>query len=398
MRAAAIAALGMVGLIALAGCKGRREPAGGSPGSGSGSGAAPAGDAAVADANLDVCRAAASHARSLAPDRRAQALLDGCQPCGDWQPLLTWNTLASAGGPSRAAIEAALLACHAFCTAAAKQRFLNTLDAARGQSTRGPWRWLGDMCKAEVSAVPDSRFMGAPYFALDRIARTLGAIGALGDPPLEVPLPALGINGVGVELPEVDAAADAAATAVAVDAGAAVLTVDAAQVRLGALPVARMSATGLGVSGDYPGPAVEPGKLAAVLAAPALAGHPVLLLAPRALPAARLAAVVAAAGGHELRLAVAAPNPGGWILPAALPIALIARGAPRRPKIAGDGIHLLLANNIDALVHAASAADLVRGTPLITVRPEATTEGLAAVLAALAARHAPAATLDAGKP
>jgi hypothetical protein len=381
MRRVAIAAA-LVGCAALGACKDRRA-APGATGS-AGPAAPPAVDAAIPDANLDACRAAAAHARGLPPDRRAQALLDGCQPCGDWQPLLTWNTLGSMGGPPRAAIEGALLACHAFCTAAAKQRFLNTLDAARGQPTRGPWRWLGDMCKAEVSAVPDSRYMGAPYFALDRIARTLAAASALGDPPLELPLPALSISGVGMELPEVAAAA--AAAVVPADAGAAVLTVDATQTRLGTLPVARMSAAGLTVVGDYPGPAVEPSKLAA-----ALADHPALLLAPRALPAARLAEVVKIAGGHELRLAVAAPNPGDWSLPTALPVALVAA------ESRGGGVRLALASPGDAVREAANA-DLARGIPVIVAEPSATTQELAAVLAALATHGARRASLVTSKP
>jgi len=201
-----------------------------------------------------------------------------------------------------------------------------------------------------------------------------------------VPLPGLSISGVGIDLAEVAAGA----AVVAVDAGAAVLTVDAAQVRLGALPVARMSATGLTVAGDYPGPAVELGKLAAALAGPPT-GHPTLLLAPRALPAARLAVIVAAAGGHELRLAVAAPNPGGWSLPTALPVALAAATSP------DNGVHLALGGAGDAARDAANV-DLSRGIPVIVADPTATTEQLAAVLAALAARSASAASLVTGKP
>lgn len=386
-RTAALAACAAA--AALAGCKDRRDA---SPG---GSAAPPPGapgaspgvavDAAVADANLDACRAAAERAASLPPVRRAEALIDGCQPCGDWTPLLAWNTPTSAGGPPRAAIEAALIACKAFCSAASRQRFLNTLDAARGQGVRGPWRHLGEMCKAEVSAVPDSRFMGAPYFALDRIAR---ALGALGDPALlaaiEIPLPALGLSAVGFDLPE------AAATS---DAGPTALTVDAGQVVLGALPVAKLSATGLSVAGDYPGAPVELGKLAAALATPAFAGRAAAVLAPRALPAARIAQVVAAAKGHEVRIAAGAPGPGGWSVPVAVPVALIARSP--------GGVRIALGGDASAAVAAARAAapaELARGAPTIAIDRAATVEGLTSLLSALAVLDVRSAALVASKP
>ncbi|TMQ02591.1 MAG: hypothetical protein E6J90_12640 [Deltaproteobacteria bacterium] len=349
----------MLVLGAIGGCKDRRDSAPSSP-------PVTAGDAAMADANLEVCRAAAARAASLPGTRRAQALIDACQPCGSWQPLLDWNTPAASGGPSRAAIEQALVACHAFCEPNAKQRFLGTLDAARGQDTRGPWRHLGEICKGAVSALPDTRFMGAPYFALDRISRALGAANPA--PAIELPLPALSVSGVGFDLPP------APASPAAVDAGPPALSVDANQILLGALPVATLSASGIAVSADYPGTPIEPRRLAAALAE---RPGPWAVLAPHALAAARVAQVVAAAGGHELRLAVAVPGPGGWSVPGALPIALTARPA--------DGARIALGAPGDAIA-AARAADLQR-TPTITVDAAATVDGLAAVLAALAARE-----------
>ena len=329
-------------------------------------------DAAVADANLDACRQAAARVPALPANQRPQALLDGCRPCGDWAPLLAWNTPPADGGPTRAAIEQAMLACKAFCEPNAKQRFLGTLDNARGQDSRAPWRFLGDICKAEVSAVPDTRFMGAPYFALDRIAR------AIGDPALlaaiTLPLPAVSLTGVGLELP--------GAPGVPGEAGPAALTIDASQILLGALPAATLSAGGLQVSGDYPGTPIAAGALAAALGKPALAG-PIALLAPTGLAATRVAQVIGAAGGHELRLAVAVPGPGGWTLPGTLPIALVAT-----PGHAGTGIRLALDASPDAAIEVARAtagADLVRAPVTITVGPTATVASLASLLGALGA-------------
>ena len=329
-------------------------------------------DAAIADANLDACRAAAARAPGLPATQRAQALLDGCRPCGDWEPLLAWNTPAAEGGPTRNAIEQAMLACKAFCEPNAKQRFLGTLDAARGQGTRTPWRFLGEICKAEVSALPDTRFMGAPYFALDRIAR------AINDPKLlsaiELPLPALSITGVGVDL--------ASSPLTVPEAGPAALTVDASQILLGALPIATLSPAGLGISGDYPGTPIAPKALAAALGTPALAGHPVALLAPNGLRAARLVEVIGVAGGHDLRLAVAAPGPRGWTLPGTVPISL--QGKPARG--AGTGVRLVLdATGFEAMkaAKATPRAKLLRAPVTIAVDPSATVASLANLLGAL---------------
>jgi hypothetical protein len=324
---------------------------------------------APADANLDTCRTNATKIASLPSVQRAQALLDSCRPCGDWQPLLQWNNPPDIGGPSRASIEQTMLACNAFCDPNAKQRFLGTLDAARGQDTRGPWRHLGEVCKAEVSAEPDTRFMGPTYFALDRIAR------AIGDPALlaaiQVPLPALSVSGVGVSLP--------LGPLRPADAGFGAITVDAAHIQLGSLPIAQLSPTGLRVSGDYPGTALDGKALAVALTTPALDGKPIAVLAPRELPATRIVDVIAAAGGHELRLAVGARGPGGWSVPGTIPIAMIAR-----PVAAG--LRLTLDGTPDLAIKAATAApraQLTAAPVTIALTPAATVANLASLLGAL---------------
>ena len=371
-------------IVVLAACKAsRRESPAQDPPKPAGAGLA---DAGPADANLDACRTTAARVPSLPAPQRAQALIDGCHPCGDWTPLLAWNTPAADGGPPRTAIEQAMLACKAFCDPSAKQRFLGTLDAARGQATRAPWRYLGEICKAEVSAVPDARFMSAPYFALDRIARAIGDPGLLA--PIELPLPALGMNGVGFDL--------ANSPSTAPEAGPAVLTVDAGQISLGSLPTARMSATGLAVAGDYPGSDVEPKALAAALARPELAGQPIALLAPSGLAATRIVEVIGAAGGHDLRLAVASPGPRGWTLPGTVPISLTAK--PGAGGTGGTSIRIPLdATALDAIktAKATPRADLVRAPVTIAVDRTATVASLASLLGALGYFEVKAAVLTA---
>ena len=345
-------------LIVLAACKGK-QPEGAPPATTVIADAAP-----PPDASLDSCRIAAAGLPKLPPTARAQALLDACHPCGDWQPLLQWNNPPDIGGPPRSAIEQAMLACNAYCEPEAKQRFLGALDAARGQDTRGPWRHLGEVCKAAVSAVPDTRFMGAPYFALDRIARALGDAALLAK--IQLPLPALSVSGVGVTLPTTPA--------LPTDAGPAALTVLAADLQLGALPIATLAPDGVHVTGDYPGPTIELKALAGKLAGLGT----VAVVAPRELPAARLVAVIAAAGGHALQLTVGARGPGGWSVPGAVPIALVAR----QPA----GFALALDTNPDVAIKAAKAAPrdaLTRAPVTITLAPGASVANLATLLGAL---------------
>jgi hypothetical protein len=350
-----------------------RDPATGAPSSPSGppsDRAAVATPAVLTSAKLEACRAAAARVAGLPRTKRTVALLEGCQPCGDWGPLLGWDIPVADGGPTRAAIEQGLAACNAFCEPTAKQRFFATLDSARTQETRTPWRILGEVCKAGVSALPDARFMGAPYFALDRVARAIGDAALLA--PLELPLPAISLSGFGLELPT--------APMLEPDAGPATLTVDASQFLLGSLPVAKLSPTGVQVSGDYPGTSIAPRALAAALARHAPAGRPIALLAPRQLPATRIIDAVTAAGGHELRLAAADLELRGWIIPATVPIALAVKAHGR------GGVRLTLDDTAVDAIKAAKAtprAQLARAPVTIAVDGTATVASLANLLGAL---------------
>ena len=302
-------------LLALAlvsgACRSHEAPAGSSgSGSGSGSTETKARPLVVSPA----CSAAIQQGPATPLDARVKLLLDACTVCGDWAPILDWRRPQPEGGPTRAAIEAAMLGCSAYCDPSAKQRFLGTLDDARGANSRAPWRGLGEMCKEKVSAVPDARFASATLFALDRIARAVAAHGgaeAAALVQLDVPVPALSISGVGIDLPHADGAEPTAPRMH--------VTVTANEVRIGKLPVAHLGPAGVVV--DYGGEPY-PGALAADPAA-ALAGvDVVVVIAPAKLPASRVAEVVTQLRARRVLLAVAFDAPDAWQLVGTLPISL----------------------------------------------------------------------------
>ena len=267
---------------------------------------------------------------------RPQMLLAACYPCGDWKPLLTWNV---DGGGKREDIEALMVKCDAFCTGDSKLKFIGGVDKARGTAANTPWRELGKACGAKVGAHPDDRFMSAPYFALDRIGRIAGK----DDPGLSaklatvaLPLPAITVTGAGVELPEIDRVkltATVAGDSVHVSSphaelpttGMPHITLVADAIHIGTLPSAKLTSDGIQVdvgTPPYPGEQATDKQLADKLKT--LAGDkPVLLLAPRGMPAAKLLPIITASKGVPLHLAVRAPeSPEGWSLPAQHPVPL----------------------------------------------------------------------------
>jgi hypothetical protein len=311
----------LVALALLAACKGKHDqPA--TTGSAAGS-------AAVAHYVVDAkCEAAVKKAASAPLDARPQLLIDGCHVCGDWTPILRWNTPPQEGGPPRAAIEKAMLDCNAYCDPNAKQRFLGTLDAARGTSTRTPWRQLGEVCKDQVSALPDGRFLGGPYFALDRIARAIGNKGgelATTAAAIELPLPPVSTTGVGPVLADVDG--------VTPKVGEIQITVLGDKIYVGRMPRAHLAAGGVTVElgpNGYPGIETALPKLPEALryAIGDDASATISLLAPHAMPAQTLVPIVAAAAPiAPLYLAAnAIEAPEGWTLAAAIPVALAPTG------------------------------------------------------------------------
>jgi len=307
----------LVGLALLAACKGKPHD--------------DSTKAAPASYTVDAkCEAAVKKAAAAPLDARPQILIDGCRVCGEWTPILRWNTPQQEGGPPRAAIEQAMLACHAYCDPNAKQRFLGALDAARGTDMRTPWRQLGEVCKDQVSATPDGRFLGGAYFALDRIARAIGSKGgdlATAAAGIELPLPPVSTSGVGPVLADVDG--------VTSKVGEIQITVLGDKVFVGRMPRAHLAAGGVTVElgpAGYPGTETELAKLPEALKT-AIAGDPaatITLLAPHAMPAQNLVAIIAAAAPiAPLYLAAnAAEAPEGWTLAGAIPVALTTTGDP----------------------------------------------------------------------
>jgi hypothetical protein len=264
-------------------------------------------DAAAVEVDWTRCEQTLARVPTLPDVARTQALLDGCPVCGNWQPLVDWNTPHEQGGPTRQQIEERMVACNAFCDSAAKQRFMGTLDGARGTTSRAPWRYLGEICKDKVSAVPDTRFMSAPYFALDRIARAASAHGGRAAAllaNLDLPLPAVSLTGAGLALADAPGELEPAPVVH--------VTVLGDGLHVGKLPRAHLGSAGVHVdygSEPYPGPRVEPAGLAAAIHALDPAPHPrVALFVPRDLTSRKLDELRAHAADVEIDLAVLAPT------------------------------------------------------------------------------------------
>jgi hypothetical protein len=358
-----------LGLVLIAGCKDKpaAPPA-----------PAPV-PAKVIDAPIDAadpwtrCKTALAHAATAPATRRVQAILDGCMPCGEWTPILGWQLTPEHGGPDRRALDRAMTACDAWCVGDAKERFLGVVDDARVQESRAPWRALGEVCKAKVSATPDARYMSAPWFALDRVARWAAAQPggqALLD-AIELRVPAVSLTGVGVVLPEAPVVKPATPTTQ--------VTVTASELSVGTLPTAKLDATGVVVTGGpYPGPSIAEKALAARLAK---VRGPIALFAPAGLPATRVVAAVKAAGAAELQLAVQATSGVvGWKAYGLAPITL-----GTKPDAAG--VELALGATPDAAVKAIKTAGpdaLRKAPPTVQLAKGATVEDLATVLGALA--------------
>jgi hypothetical protein len=356
-------------------CKGkdREQPTPAPSGSAVATDAAPAVDWTIA------CEAALRGAAKLPPVRRVQFVIDGCQPCGEWKPLLLWNTMPP-DGPTRDQIEQSMLACKGFCDANGKQRFLNNLDDARGKPGRLPWRLLGEICKGAVSAEPDARYATAPLFALDRIGRAAADVpklAALLD-TLELPLPPVSRSGAGYDL--------APSPATTPNAGPAQITVTLDEIRVGALARAKLGKSGVQLvqpGESYPGAAVKkPADIAAALAALKLEG-PVALFAPSGMKATRIAEVLHDAHVPDLRLAVSANGaPPGWILAGTVPISLVGMFVHDKPPALSTTIKLT--DDVDAAVKDVKAKGASLGEVTIAVTDAATVAGIAKVLGALA--------------
>lgn len=358
----------LVAILLLAACKGKeanKEPPHDPPHP------MPDPPPVVVPGDWAVCKAALEASPKTPVTKQVAALIEGCKPCGDWKPLLEWATPTADGGPKRKDIEERMLACKAYCDPNAKMRFQGGLDDNRGKTNRLPWRQLGDFCKETVSAVPDARFMSAPYFALDRIARDVATHpdGAKLLGAIDLVLPAASITGAGLVLPQSAVTKPSAAPSH--------LTITAEELRIGALPHAKLGANGVTVVGDpYPGTAV---KLADLPAALDKLPQPVLVFAPPKLPAARLAEVLAVTKRRPLFLAVEATSTlPGWDVYGASPVALVGETDPEQRTTLAFG------DATDDAVKDIAKATAIAGPAALQLQPGATIESLATVMGALA--------------
>jgi hypothetical protein len=327
-----------------------------------------------------VCKAALEASPKLPPTKQVAALLAACTPCGDWKPLLDWQTPTEDGGPKKKDIETTMLGCKAYCDPNAKMRFVNGLDEARGKNNRRPWRVLGEFCKEALSSVPDARFMSAPYFALDRIARDVAARpdGAKLLAAIDLVLPAVSVTGAGLDIPA------SAVTKPSAAPSHLTLTVD--EIHAGALPHAKLGPTGVTVTADlYPGNVV---KLADLPAAFDKLPQPVLVFLPKKMSAQRLVDVLATTKRRPMQLAVEATSTlPGWDQYGAAPIDLVGEVDPATvPKDKAQRLMLTFGASADDAIKtiAAAPATAFTGPPQLALQPEATAESLATVLGALA--------------
>jgi hypothetical protein len=339
-----------------------------------------------------LCKAALEAVPKLPPTKQVAALIDGCKPCGDWKPLLEWQTLTEDGGPKKKDIETTMLGCKAYCDPNAKMRFVNGLDEARGKNNRRPWRVLGEFCKAELSSVPDARFMSAPYFALDRIARDVAARpeGAKLLAAIDLVLPAVSVTGAGLELPTTAVTKPTAAPSH--------LTLTVEEIRAGALPHAKLGATGVTVTADmYPGNVVKLADLPAVFDK---LPQPVLVFMPQKMSAKRLVEVLATTKRRPMQLAVQATSTlPGWDQYGAAPIDLVGEVDPATlPKDKAQRLRLSFGASADDAIAAITKAPATAFTapPELALQPEATGESLAAVLGALAYKDVKTAVIVSG--
>lgn len=255
------------------------------------------------------CKSVIEKLPSLPINARPQALLEGCQVCGDSKVLLAWNQ----DGTTPEALQKTLESCNAFCTGDAKMKFIAAANKAKGTSNDMAWRKLADACGDKVDAATDHRFMSAPYFALDRIARAVGL------EQTEIPLPPLTIAGTGIVLPDLE-------EGVSSKVGIYHVSLIGDQIFIGKLPRAKLDAKGLEVTNDYPGQQVALADLPAALKK-LIDNDPtetLTLLAPHAMPAENLVPVIQAAGAiAPLYLAATAhESPADWQLPGAILVAI----------------------------------------------------------------------------
>ncbi|MCB9573639.1 MAG: hypothetical protein H6709_16285, partial [Kofleriaceae bacterium] len=332
------------------------------------------------------------------------ALLDRCQVCGvSWQPVVALSRIDPDDGPgpdvppADRAI-AVLDACDALCSTRAREEIAGPMrDAAAGQAPSQPWRKLAEVCPDVMGTDARTiRFARGTWFALAEVGRALwspdvtAAQAARRDAAaLEFPLPPYSQVSTAVALPESDVLAPWLPRIG--------VTIAATELHVGALPWVEVTDGKLALvpaPGDaYPGVNVPLPSAAAALGdlRGALTGSkhradadlsPVLL-APRAMPAARVLEVMAALPGPQF-LAATRKTRGAepWAEPlGAIPVSLAAGPAPAGvPRIAPTGLGADAATEIQSLL---AEAEGHRDLSVLVLPAGATVSYLADALGAM---------------
>ncbi len=300
---------------AMAGCKSKaKPPASGVPG-------------------LASCREALRRAPALPPHERVTTLLRGCPVCGQsFEPLVP----AAAGHADLQPVNLLIAACKTGCAPRAIGRWRSLLaDALPGQGLLRPWRALGEDCPAAMHTDPSTlRYASAPWFALAVIGDRLIEARATMPPSSQVdldaeraaiaiPMPPWTQNSTGLIVPPGTARAGTPWRH---------LTLIEQSFMIGRLAIGRLDRAGWQLEAPgppYPG-ARSSGELARDLAAlgpaPSIVDRldDVLVIAPRAAPAARAIDALRALGAEPAAIAIAVPEATalwrGAVAPHALPI------------------------------------------------------------------------------
>lgn len=272
--------------------------------------------AAAAKANFAACGPVLVRAATLPPHERAAAIVRGCPVCGpSFEPLLA----AAAGHADVEASAAVMVACETGCTARAIGTWRGLLgEAVPGQGAARPWRALADDCPAGMPTEDATvRYASAPWFALvtigSRIARAAPAlppdVTRVLDPAaaaLAIPLPPASIAGTGMIVPPGNGRAAIPWRAVTISQQGLLYS----RLAIGVLDTRgwRVDTTGPAYPGGTAADAAR--GLATLGDAPKIAGaiDDVLLVAPRAAPAAQAIDALAALAPAPTALAVAVPE------------------------------------------------------------------------------------------
>ncbi|MFN0253478.1 MAG: hypothetical protein ACKV2T_41805, partial [Kofleriaceae bacterium] len=237
---------------------------------------------------------------------------------------------------------------------------------------------------------PDGRFVTAPYFALDRIARWASAQpdGAKLLEPIVISLPAVSQTGVGVKLP------DSAVTKP--DILPVQITVTASTMNVGPMPIAKLAANGVLPQGEpYPGTSAEstkaqPNKLRDLAMK---LGDRVALFANPQVPATRIRDAAAWSGMGGYLAVTSSMGPVGWPQHGISPVKLtVGKPSPTEIAIILDDTGATAMAEVKKL-----GADAAKKSIRIVLEPNATVGGLATLLGALAYFEVTQVNLDTNK-